>query len=447
MRRGTAVFLPFRRPSGLQIGPLIGSRAPGGSVGCPIMKVMEASKPENEAARLEALGRYDILDTLPETAFDDITHLAARICEAPVALVSLVDAARQWFKSKVGLEISETPLDRSFCAHALLQSEFLHVPDTRRDARFADNPLVIGPPHLRFYAGQTLVNAEGHPLGALCVLDYVPRALTDTQQETLRVLGRQVMAQLELRRHWAREKRIAETLQRAMLRPPEEGEFPGLEVAPIYEAAWDEANVGGDFFDLFALPGGRVALVVGDVSGKGLDAAARTAEVRYALRVYLREHSSPEAALARLNAYLCAGADPEGVAFVALTLAVVDPIGGAVTLAMAGAEPPLVARGDGRVEVLETGGLLLGIDPEGSYRVTRLRLAPGDLLLLMTDGIIEARRSGGAFFGSEGIEGAVGRADVRSSLPAIGRAVVEGARAFAGGTLHDDACLLLARLR
>ena len=157
--------------------------------------------PQDEQARLAALRRYSILDTAPEQRFDDLALLASQICGAPMALITLVDADRQWFKARVGVDASQTPRSISFCAHAMLQPEIFVVPDALEDERFRNNPLVTGEPHIRFYAGASLVSREGQPLGTLCIADSVPRTLSSDQAAALDALRRQAQAQLELRRN------------------------------------------------------------------------------------------------------------------------------------------------------------------------------------------------------------------------------------------------------
>lgn len=146
------------------------------------------------------LWQYGVLDTVPEQVFDELTTLAALICGAPIALISLVDANRQWFKSKTGVSLSETSRDVSLCAHAILHGDLLIVPDATKDRRFKDNPLVTTSPKIRFYAGMPLVAPGGYALGTLCVIDQRPRLLTEDQRQALRLLARHVMTLLELRR-------------------------------------------------------------------------------------------------------------------------------------------------------------------------------------------------------------------------------------------------------
>lgn len=155
----------------------------------------------DETARLEALRRYRILDTEPERQFDDLTALASYICDAPIALLTLIDSNRQWFKSTVGISIQETSRSIAFCDHTIRQDDLMIVPDARLDARFARNPTVTAEPHIRFYAGAPLITPDGHALGSLCVVDKVPRTLTPQQQDALRALRNQAIAQLELRRN------------------------------------------------------------------------------------------------------------------------------------------------------------------------------------------------------------------------------------------------------
>jgi anti-sigma regulatory factor (Ser/Thr protein kinase) len=153
----------------------------------------------DESARLAALRRYRILDTEPERAFDDLTLLATQICATPIALISLIDVDRQWFKARVGLSILQTSRSVSFCAHAITQRDLYVVTDARASDIFRDNPFVTGEDGIRFYAGAPLVTPDGHALGTLCVLDKVPRTLTDDQVEALIALRRQAEAQLALR--------------------------------------------------------------------------------------------------------------------------------------------------------------------------------------------------------------------------------------------------------
>jgi len=155
----------------------------------------------NDGARVDALQKYAILDSEPEQAFDDLTLLASYVCKTPIALISLVDEDRQWFKAKVGISAKETSRDIAFCSTAIQQGEVFVVPDALQDERFRTNPLVVSEPSIRFYAGAPLINEDGYALGTLCVIDRAPRVLGADQEAALKALSRLVLMQMEFRRN------------------------------------------------------------------------------------------------------------------------------------------------------------------------------------------------------------------------------------------------------
>jgi len=155
----------------------------------------------NDGARVDALQKYAILDSEPEQAFDDLTLLASYVCKTPIALISLVDEDRQWFKAKVGISAKETSRDIAFCSTAIQQGEVFVVPDALQDERFRTNPLVVSEPSIRFYAGAPLINEDGYALGTLCVIDRTPRVLGSDQEAALKALSRLVLMQMEFRRN------------------------------------------------------------------------------------------------------------------------------------------------------------------------------------------------------------------------------------------------------
>lgn len=250
------------------------------------------------------------------------------------------------------------------------------------------------------------------------------------------------------RQYLERQEIIAETLQRTLLSPPRS--YPRLEIASQYEAAYSEAKVGGDFYDEFLIDDGAVALVVGDVVGKGLAAATHTAEVKYALRAMLREDARAGTAMERLNNFLVEAQrldDNMHDQLVALTLAILDLHSGTFTAAVASAEPPLIVTPTGEVTALHARGLVLGASAKAEYIAVEAELAPGDAIVMVTDGITEARQ-GKEFFGLEGVESAIRRnASRAATLEDLGAAIIAEAKDFAGDTLKDDACILLARRR
>ena len=161
--------------------------------------MISAEKPVDEKKRIKSLNALNILDTEMEQCYDEITELAAKVCNVPICLISLVDEDRQWLKSRYGIEASETPRDIAFCAHTILGSDILEVQNAKKDERFFDNPLVIGAPNVVFYAGQPLISPDGNTIGTLCVIDHVPRKLDCEQRRVLKVLAHQVEAHFKIR--------------------------------------------------------------------------------------------------------------------------------------------------------------------------------------------------------------------------------------------------------
>jgi PAS domain S-box-containing protein len=217
--------------------------------------------------RRAVLARYDILDTAPETAFEDVVRLAAMLLEMPVSLVSLVDADRQWFKARIGFPRSETTLSESICAHAIQGDDLFVIRDTTQDARTADNPLVTGEPHVRFYAGMPLRTPEGEALGTLCVLDTRPRDLTPVQAFTLRTLARQVMTELDLRRA-LKERQESDRRNAAIIESAIDYGIIAMDLAGLITSwnvgaervlGWTEAEILGRSADLFFIEADRAS--------------------------------------------------------------------------------------------------------------------------------------------------------------------------------------------
>ncbi|GJD54627.1 PAS domain-containing protein [Methylobacterium dankookense] len=229
---------------------------------------MEQAKPlMDEGARLRALNSYGILDTPREPGFDDIAALAAEICGTPIAVVNFIGDGRQFFKAEVGLGVRETPLESSFCRQAILQSDFLYVPDAAQDPRFACNPLVTGEPGLRFYAGALLKTEDGLPIGTVCVLDTKPHELTERQQDSLRRLARQTMAQLEQRRAalaYQAQKELQDRILEsatdyAVIAMDRSGRVTRWNAGAEQILGWREDEMLGDPCHVFFTPEDRVA--------------------------------------------------------------------------------------------------------------------------------------------------------------------------------------------
>lgn len=266
------------------------------------------------------------------------------------------------------------------------------------------------------------------------------------------IVFRDISQRLEAERKIAEtlehERNVAATLQRSLLLSAPDIAFPGISVHTIYEPASDDLEVGGDFLDAYSLDGAQLAVVVGDVSGKGLTAAAKTAEIKYTLRGYMREYPSPAAAMSKLNQYLIDARRLDGQSlegFVCVAVAVIDPARHRVVVSAAGSEHPLVARRDGQIETILIQGVPLAIVDKSEYEETVIEFRAGDTIVMVTDGITEARGDGD-FFGAAGLQNALAEAMRSTDLAGMPRAILEAARRHAGGPLGDDACILVARL-
>lgn len=389
-----------------------------------------AAIPANERARLAALREYDILDTLPEAAYDDISRVAAQICGVPIALISLVDEDRQWCKSRIGLDIVETPRDLAFCAHTILETDsLLVVEDAARDPRFADHPAVTGEPGIRFYAGAPLVTEDGHALGSLCVIDRQSRKLTEAQQQSLQALARQVVAQLELRRAIARIQRDSQALaavnaelerrNQQMIRSRDElasvcrlledhasamerdlnraeiiqrsllpHQVPKLNDVCLHSLYRPGHNIGGDLFDVVVVDDRYLVLVMADAAGHGVSAALISLLFKNRLQV-TTDHGRPYRpceALSRLNEAMLRDKPAPGV-FVTATYCLFD-MDERLLLAASAGHPPLIRLGaDGEMQLLGHTGPALGLNAGAQYGEHSVRLGLGDRLLLYTDGL------------------------------------------------------------
>ncbi len=426
-----------------------------------------------EADRLAAVGRFEILDTPRDGAFDRIAAMAARLLDAPIATVTIVDEDRIWFKAAHGLDgVHQIGRDPGLCASAIQHGAPYVITDALRDSRTAANPLVHGAMGVQFYAAAPITTADGFRLGTVNVLDTRPRQISTADLTTLQDLAAVVMEQLELRlaalravrierrlreeaeRHSGEIEIFASTLQQTLL-PPTLPSVPGLELACHYHTA-SRRNVGGDFYDVFGLPDGRWAFFLGDVCGHGADAAALTSLTRYTLRSAAAHNPDPTTVLAELNTALLA--DPVAHhRFATVVVGVLDryppPMDGfTITLGTGGHEPPLkvttrAGQPDGNgYDVTEiraaTRGMLVGAIPDPEFAVCTVRLDPGQALLLYTDGLTETPVDG-TQFGEHGLTELLTTGPAPTAHAIIDR-VVERITTFDPAPKDDIALLALS---
>jgi hypothetical protein len=347
----------------------------------PVAVASRSGSGADEAERLRALWDLDVLETGPERRFDRITRLAQRMFGVANASITLIDQDRQHVKSQQapGLVIEDGPRSEAFCDHAIRGPETLVVEDAALDDRFADNPLVTGPSHLRFYAGHPLEAPGGQRVGALCLIDDHPRQLGSAEKELLEELAAWVEDELAN----SQELEHAAEAQRALL-PVRVPELAGYEVAG---ACLPSRAVGGDFYDWEVLPDGDLAMTVADVMGKGLAAALTTASVRAVVRAAARGTSTAETVR---HAAVTLHEDLERTGtLVTAWHARLSPREGVLRYCDAGHGLVLVVHRDGSVRRPVSGGLPLGVFADGEWVEASVDLRPGDTVLAFSDGLLD----------------------------------------------------------
>ncbi|MFD9175403.1 PP2C family protein-serine/threonine phosphatase [Streptomyces diastaticus] len=418
----------------------------------------------SDPARLAAVRATGLLDSGPEPVFEDLATLAARLTGAGRAFVTLVDEDRSYWKSCVGVDVTdgrENPVRESFCYYLVgFGGEPFMVEDAAHDPRTRDHP-GIGPMRIGAWAGYPLLGPGGEVLGSFCVVDASPRPWTAEDRATLATLAGSASAEIHLRQSLAASQRahrlsaeLARTLQQGLL-PPALHALPGLDAAAAYApasaSARDEVSVGGDFYDLFHAAGPYYGAVLGDVCGKGVQAAQVASMARYTLRADAGEVLSPARLLTRLNTAMITQEAPLFLTAVHTTFRRTRA-GVAGRICLAGHPPALVRRADGRVREVGRPGTLLGVLDAIGLTDTRFRLTPGDLLLLYTDGALEARPAPGTppasareLFGEADLHATLAATHGLDATATVDR-ITGALAAHHGGWASDDTALLALRV-
>jgi sigma-B regulation protein RsbU (phosphoserine phosphatase) len=370
--------------------------------------MIPAPIPVDDAERLAALGELHLLDTAPEERFDRITRLLTLILQVPIAYIAFVDGDRQWFKSSCGLDVTETPRDISFCGHTILSDEPMIVPDAAEDERFRDNPIVVGDPYIRFYAGYPLAGPGGHKVGTLCVADRRPRSLQASQVETLREMARIVEREMSLvevarlqRDLIASQSRLTYELSQAaryvQLLLPAELDGP-VRTRWRFEPS---STLGGDFFGYDWIDEDHFAIYLLDVSGHGVGAALLSVSIANALwgrALPNTDFRDPAAVLTRLNCAFPMQRHDEK--YFTIWYGVYERTGRRLSYANAGHPPALLLTGP---DAQQARPIELGQEypPVGMFSHLPITAASVALeaysrLYVYSDGVYEIRKPGGA---------------------------------------------------
>jgi serine phosphatase RsbU (regulator of sigma subunit) len=411
-----------------------------------------------DAGRLAAVARTRLLDTVPDEPFDRLARLAAALLDTPLAFVTIVDDTRSYWKSAIGIEElgivdRNQSIPDSFCQYIVATGERLIVGDAANDPRTRDNPSVLG--HgVAAWAGFPLVAPTGEVLGSFCVVDMRTRDWSDQDIHILQTLSAAATGEVALRmalhderearqradREAARSAALARSLQASLL-PPELPTVPGLEVAARYLPADGGSEVVGDFFDLFQRGPDAWGFMIGDVAGKGVEAAKLATLARHTIRTAAMQRLTPRETLLTLNRAMLEQ-DPDSDRFVTAVYGTLELTadGVEIELSVAGHPTPLVRRADRTLETTASHGTLLGALEDPILNEESIRLRAGDVLVLYTDGVTEARARG-SLFGEERLRalvaaGALGADDLASEIE-------HAVREFSPALADDTAILIL----
>ncbi|MFD9740555.1 PP2C family protein-serine/threonine phosphatase [Umezawaea sp. NPDC059074] len=414
----------------------------------------------SDPVRLTHLRATGLLGTGPEAAFDDLVGLAAGLTGCARAFVTLVDDTTSFWKSCLGVDATapedrQKPVGESFCTYVIGLADRFAVVDAARDPRTRDHPSV-GPMRIGAWAGHPILSTGGEVLGSLCVIDEDPHDWTPSELATLETLARSVSNEINLRRSLVvaqasqrASTELARSLQESLL-PPVLATVPGIQAAASYLPAGGN-SVLGDFYDLFHAKGAWWSAVLGDVCGKGVEAAKVTALARYTVRADTGHHLSPAAVLRRLNTAMLDQPGPRRfLTAVQATFRVTDT-GVAGRLCLGGHLPGLIRRANGRVQQIGVAGSLLGILDGVDLTDVRFRLGPGDAMLLYTDGATECRAPAtatspaGPFFEEEGLAAALAECATLSAQQIVDH-LGQVLSAHSRGSASDDTALLALKV-
>jgi len=406
-----------------------------------------------DPARLAAVKATGLIDAPVEEAFDRLAEVAAALLDAPFALVTLVDSGRCFWMSFVGpgtagVDARENPVEESFCQYVVGAGEKLVVGDVRSDPRTRSNP-TIEAMGVAAWAGYPVFSPDGQILGTFCVVDTRVREWTAQDEHVLDVLSQSASREIALRMAVCAEREarraadaFAVSLQASLL-PPHLPRVPGVALAARYAAAGAGTEVVGDFYDVFSIGEQCWGVAIGDVCGKGVEAARVTTLARYTLRAAAMSETDPARVLSLLNEALRADDLPDYLFLTALYGVLRSDAAGAELLVSSGGHPPpLLRRADGSVAEVPVRGTLLGCVAEPTLDSHAVRLEPGDGLLLYTDGVTEARAGrGGPMLGEERLHALLTEAP--GDLEGIAAHVEAAVRAHTGGPLADDMAVLV----